>query len=185
MFSIVALIVSFIAASAEAGRVGDITSRNRYHAKENGDVYYIDGQGKWRSTETNEQLFQQYIGGNRLVGLKTGRVYKDYDAERVDKFIKEQNAKFEKDGVPIYYRKCIPYNYKNGERRNYHLFEKKTGRPFNVVSRLKLEKSKNPWQPFSDEEFTIEYLDEHNDMKGTREYGFVSSKWYLYYKLGV
>ena len=185
MFSIIASIATFITAATEAGRVGNITCENRYQAKKNNKIYYIDGRGKWRSTETNEQLFQQYTGGNKLVGLNTGKIYKDYDAERIDKFIEERNAKFDADGAPIYYRKCNPYLYKNGEYRNYHLFEKKTNRPFKVISKFKLEKREYWCQPLSDEEFTIEYLDESNNMNGMKEYGFVPSKWYLTYKLGI
>lgn len=185
MFGAIAAIIAFVTASTEAGRIGNITCENRDQAKRSGSVYYIDGSGKWRSTETNEVLYQQYLGGNKLIGVNTGKVYKDYTADKIDDFIREQNIKFEKAGVPIYYKKCIPYLHKNGQYKNYHLFEKKTNRPFKVISKYKLEKRKYCYQPFSDKEFTIEYLDEFNGMKGTNDYGFVPSKWYMDYKLGI
>lgn len=185
MLGAIAAIIAFAAASTEAGKIGNTTIRNRNDAIKSGSVYYIDGNGKWRATSTNEILYQQYSGGNKLVGVSTGKVYKDYDDERIDNFIREQNEKFEKAGVPIYYKKCTPYLYKDGKYKKYHLFEKKTDKPFKVLSKYKLVKKKNPCEPFSDEEFTIKYLDEFNGMKETGEYGFVPSKWYIYYKLGV
>lgn len=183
MFGFIAAIVSFVAVATDAGRVGNITAGNRSRAEKNGDVYYYDGKNKMRSTETGEICMMNYCGGQKLIGVKTGRVYKNYAAERLEKYIKERNAEFEADGVPIYYRWCTPYTDVGGELKFIHLFEKETDRPFNVVSRNNL--CKKPYPMYDDSKFTIVYLDENNNMKPLSEFNFIPSKWYLRYKMGI
>ena len=183
MFGFIAALVSFVAVATDAGRVGGITARNRSRAEKNGDAYYYDGRNKIRSTQTDEICIMEYYGGQKLVGVKTGRVYKNYDDERTDKFIRERNAKFEENGTPLFYRRCKPYRECGGKIMDYHLYERETGRPFKVLSPVNLlNKSRIS---IDDSKFTIVYLDEDNEMRSLSEYNAVPKKWYLNYKLGI
>lgn len=182
MFGFIAVLVSFVAVATDAGRVGGITAGNRSRAEKNGDVYYYDGRNKMRSTETGEICMMDYHGGQKLIGVKTGRVYKNYAAEKTEKFMRECNARFEADGVPIYYRWCTPYTDNHGNMKFIHLFEKKTDRPFKVLCQYA---RKGKYNLPDEEHFTIVYLNENNGMKSLNEYANIPSKWYLRYKMGI
>jgi len=179
MLGFIASIVTFVAAATEAGKIGNTTRINRDNARYNKEIYYIDGNNKWRSTKTDEILYRDYYGGNnKLVGVETGIIYKDHNTENTINFICKQNEILENKGVPIYWKKCRKY-WNGKEYSTIHLYEKTTGRPFKVLTQFAKKGYGLDYNYF-----VIEYLDENNGMKPVNEYANVPSKWYLNYKMG-
>lgn len=169
---------------AKAGDIGNNTAINRKRARENGDIWYYDGQNKRRSTETNEILTFQYRDGGKIVGVKTGRVYQDIAWERTEKFIKTENAKLESKNSPVYYKRCPRYwDSKNKSYMDVHLYERSTGKPYQILMKY-ANKKVNGMNLLDRAHFVIAYLDENNGMKYLGEYKTISNKYYYDYLFG-
>lgn len=179
MFSLIAFIISYISIVYECGKIGNITYKNRLKAKQKGIVYYFTGDNKIKSTKTDEVVMRQYVGGNKLVGVKTGTVYRDYDKERTEEFVKYKNNNLSENS-PVYYKVCKEYwDPKHKTYKNVHLYEKSTDRPYSVLSPYGLKKDGTDKTCF-----TICYLNENDNMKSLSEFAYIPKEYYYNYLFG-
>lgn len=180
MFGVISLIISFFGVAHECGRVGAATVNNRQRAIENGDDCYYTGDHKLKHTQTNETVTHQYLGGHKLVGLKTGTVYRDYEDERVNQYIKEQNERLKNGNSHVFYKRCQKYwNSKFKTYSTCHLYEVSTGKPYKVLMPCVPGKWTN-----DESRFTIVYLDENNNMMPTSEVAYIPKEFYSEYLHG-
>ena len=177
---IIGSIVAGLAATTRAAKIGNDTVSSRNNAIRNNEAYYFDGENKRRATSTNEPVTMQYLGGQKLVGLKTGKVYRDYDAEKTYKFLYENNKRLEEKGSRVFYKQCPEY-FDRGQYRDIHLYERSTGRPYSILAKEIVDHNT---LVRDESRFIIVYLDENNGMKSTGEYAYIPKEYYYDYKFG-
>ena len=185
VFELLETIFGGLAIMNKCGKEGRDTVKNREQAIRNGESWYYDGSNKMRSTDTNEPVIHEYRDGNKLVGVRTGRVYRDYGRERKDDYIKKRNDDLTKNNSPVYLKECPEYY--DSKRKAYvktHLYERSTGRPYDILMMHAVD-CRDGISIIDKENFLIVYLDENNGMKPVNEYAKIPNKYYMDYALGM
>ena len=183
MFGVLSAIVAYVTIAYQCSRIGSETAQNKKKAKAESLDYYYGADNKMRAMSTGEIVTMVYEDEERkLIGVHTGRVYKNFTQEKTDKFIMETNQKLFKGGTRVVHKRCP--RYWDPYKRRYcdtHLYEISSGRPYKVLLPHVLIPGHSP----DTTRFTIVYLDENKKMDLLSEYSYIPKEYYWNYKLGL
>jgi hypothetical protein len=156
MFGILATLLCGGIATHAWVKNGRLSQEDKKRSKANGESWYYDYDKKVkRSVVTDEIVMVDYYS-DKVIGLKTGRVYEDIKAKREAKWLEDMNKSAAKRGCLCHYRFCPEYRQHNGEMSNICRVDNETGRRFSIDDKWYQKRRMNRTQ--LDELFEIQLL---------------------------
>jgi hypothetical protein len=156
MFGILATIFCAGIATHAWIRNGRLSQEDKERSKRKGESWYYDYDKKVKRSVVSDEIVTINYHKDKVIGVKTGRVYEDIRAKRNTEWLKNNNISMAKHGNLCHIAFCPEYRQHNGKIATCCLIDNETGMRFSIDDKW-YQKRKMEF-PKADELFEINLL---------------------------